>query len=221
MVKHGIDIIIGSINFLNPGQVSILACDCPIFAQAKLIQWRWPEYYSLDKLIIMFGGIHIEKALWNTLGDLLNGSGWVQALAEAGTALPLDQNHEQENAIVKGDGGNIGLTENPPALQKWAVIGPEKSTLLVMSEETFMEVVQPDYKHHEEGAASQTELCRETCALIEYFEEFGNPFLETGSELIIQNLRVCGFKYPNVRIIRHISIFSFQRRCLCKTNTEN
>ena len=40
MVKHGIAIIIGSTNFLNPGQVSILACDCPIFAQPKLIQWR-------------------------------------------------------------------------------------------------------------------------------------------------------------------------------------
>ena len=59
-----------------------------------------------------------------------------------------------------------------------------------MCEETFMEEVKPDYKHHE-GAASQTEFCRKTCALIESFEEFGNPFLETGSELIILNSRVC------------------------------
>ena len=83
--------LIGITKFLNPGQVSIIACDCPIFAQAKLIQWRWPEYYNKDKLIIMFGVLHIEKVLWSTLGDLLNGSGWVQALNEksiaaAGTA---------------------------------------------------------------------------------------------------------------------------------------
>ena len=60
-----------------------------------------------------------------------------------------------------------------------------------MCEEIFMEEVKPGYKHHEEGAASQTEFCRKTCALIESFEEFGNPFLETGSELIILNSRVC------------------------------
>ena len=74
MVKHGVDILIGITKFLNPGQLPIIACDCQIFAQAKQIQWRWPEYYNEDKLIIMFGE-RIEKALWSTLGDLLNGSG--------------------------------------------------------------------------------------------------------------------------------------------------
>lgn len=34
----------------------------------------------------MFGGLHIEIALWNTLGDLLYGSGWTTALCEAGVA---------------------------------------------------------------------------------------------------------------------------------------
>ena len=43
------------------------------------------------------------------------------------SAMSFDQNHEQENAILKVNGGIIGLTENPFALQKWAVIGPEKS----------------------------------------------------------------------------------------------
>ena len=127
---------------------------------------------------------------------------------------------------MKGDGGIIGLTENPPALQKWAVIGPEKSKLLVMYEETFMEVFQPDYKHHEEGAASQTELCRITCALIESFEEFGNPFLETGSELIIQNLLVCAESkvVSRIRTLESLGTsqyLAFKERCLCKTNTEN
>ena len=30
----------------------------------------------------MLGGLHTEKALWNVLGDLLEGSGWTSALAE-------------------------------------------------------------------------------------------------------------------------------------------
>ncbi len=33
--------------------------------------------------------------------------------------------HEQENAQVKGKGGVIGLTENPVALRRWKVCGPE------------------------------------------------------------------------------------------------
>ena len=31
----------------------------------------------------MLGGLHTEMALWNVLGDLLEGSGWTSALSEA------------------------------------------------------------------------------------------------------------------------------------------
>ena len=31
----------------------------------------------------MLGGLHVEMALWNVLGDLLDGSGWITALSEA------------------------------------------------------------------------------------------------------------------------------------------
>ena len=37
------------------------------------------------------------------------------------SALALDQAHEQANAIIKGDGGSIGLTEKPSALRRWMV----------------------------------------------------------------------------------------------------
>jgi len=29
------------------------------------------------------GGLHVEMALWDTLGDLLDGAGWTTALTEA------------------------------------------------------------------------------------------------------------------------------------------
>jgi hypothetical protein len=32
------------------------------------------------------GGLHIEKALWNAVGDLLDGSGWTTALTESEVA---------------------------------------------------------------------------------------------------------------------------------------
>ena len=86
MIKHGLDILRDITHFLNPGQIPILACDCPIFAVSKYIQWKWPDYYGEDKLVIMFGGLHLEKSLWNTLGDLLDGSGWTAAIIDSNVA---------------------------------------------------------------------------------------------------------------------------------------
>ena len=45
------------------------------------------------------------------------------------SAIPIDQAHEQENASVKGSGGFIGLTENPIALKRWMLSGPELTRL--------------------------------------------------------------------------------------------
>ena len=36
--------------------------------------------------MIMLGGLHAEMALWNTLGDVLEGSGWTAALTQAEVA---------------------------------------------------------------------------------------------------------------------------------------
>ena len=66
--------------------------DCPIFSQCKLIQWRWPELYGEYKLIVMFGGLYLEKALWNTVGDLLCKSVWTDVLVEANVAT-ADSDH--------------------------------------------------------------------------------------------------------------------------------
>lgn len=33
--------------------------------------------------MVMLGGLHTEMALWNTLGDVLEDSGWTAALTEA------------------------------------------------------------------------------------------------------------------------------------------
>ena len=34
----------------------------------------------------MLGGLHTEMALWSTLGDILDGSGWTEAMAESEVA---------------------------------------------------------------------------------------------------------------------------------------
>ncbi len=86
MIKHGMDIVQQITSHLNPGQIPVTTFDQPLFALAKTVQWCWPESYGESKHIVMFGGLHIEMALWSTIGDLLEGSGWTTALLEAGIA---------------------------------------------------------------------------------------------------------------------------------------
>ena len=70
MIKHGMDVERQAIEFLNPGQIPITTFDQPLFALAKFVQWR----------------LHTEMALWNTLGVVLEGSGWTAALTQADVA---------------------------------------------------------------------------------------------------------------------------------------
>ena len=86
MVKHGMNVVRKATNFLNPGQIPITTFDQPLFAIAKFVQWKWPTTHGENMHVVMLGGLHTEMALWNTVGDLLDGSGWTTALAEARVA---------------------------------------------------------------------------------------------------------------------------------------
>ena len=69
-IRHVMDMIKEVVEILNPGQTPVVAADQPIYAVAKQIQWHWPDQYSEEKLVMMFGGLHIE------IGTLLRDSGW-------------------------------------------------------------------------------------------------------------------------------------------------
>ena len=86
MVKHGMNVLRQAIEFLNPGQIPVTTFDQPLFALAKLVQWKWPDTHCERVHVVMLGGLHTEMALWNTLGDLLECSGWTTALTEAEVA---------------------------------------------------------------------------------------------------------------------------------------
>ena len=63
MTKHSMDIVKKSVQYLNPGQIPVLAADQPLFALAKQIQWTWPATHGEDQFVIMFEGLHIEMAV--------------------------------------------------------------------------------------------------------------------------------------------------------------
>ena len=94
----------------------------------------------------MFALDHYHYARWMTVHvrDLLNLQNTCQAIYaqflsgnfvtqksnHKFSALAHDQVHEQLNAMVKGDDGVIGITENEAALKRWMVAGPETTILL-------------------------------------------------------------------------------------------
>ena len=55
MIKHSMDIVETSVQYLNPGEIPVLAADQPLFALAKQIQWTWPATHGEDQFVIMFG----------------------------------------------------------------------------------------------------------------------------------------------------------------------
>ena len=88
MIRHSMDVIKTAVDILNPGQVPVITADQPLYTLAKQIQWNWPQTHGEDYFVILFAGFHIEKASFNTLGDLLVCSGWTEALVQAGVATP-------------------------------------------------------------------------------------------------------------------------------------
>ena len=83
MIKHGMNILKQITSYLNPGKIPVMAFDQPPFAIAKYVQWSWPQLLGEGCFVVMFRGLHIEMALWSTIGDFHDRSGWTTALCEA------------------------------------------------------------------------------------------------------------------------------------------
>ena len=72
--------------YLNPGQKPVMVVDQPLYTISKRIQWKFPDTHGEKVFLVMLGGLHIEKMLYQVLGDWLDGSGWTSVLASAGVA---------------------------------------------------------------------------------------------------------------------------------------
>ena len=332
MIKHGMEI---QQQITDPGQVPVTAFNQPLYALAKMVQWCWPHSHGEKKHFAMFGGLHIEMALWSTIGDFLHGSGWTTALSEAGIAstgsadsflnachlmrtrhghevtllalsklqfdawqelsqedesfeawrqrmasmsptfefcdilcqfetlvgifiraqrtrnfnlyvealealvpwffaldhinyarwmpvhirdlkslpdsikeqfqifwvvqktsnkfsyIPIDQAHEQNNRLVKGTGGVVGLTENPSVFKRWMIAGPQQARLLTEFEDQFMELKNHRHQHHEQTPSLQESFKNQVNNLSEVIANMGNPFLEDCLELLVLDTRNC------------------------------
>ena len=56
-------------------------------------------------------------------------------------SIALDHAHEQNNCVVKGDGGAIGPTENSSQLMRSMVAGPEIARVIGEFEESVESII--------------------------------------------------------------------------------
>lgn len=96
------------------------------------------------------------------------------------SAIALDHAHEQVNAMVKGEGGAVGLTENPSALRRWMIAGPEVARMVHEFERSALAESQ---KHHEQTPAIQREFHKDVSNVVSNFHAMGNPFAEESEDL--------------------------------------
>ena len=83
MVRHSLDVINEVTELVHPGQAPVVAMDQPLFTIAKNIQWTWTSVHGELKFVIKFGGMHIESAALETVGNRLESSGWTGELVQA------------------------------------------------------------------------------------------------------------------------------------------
>ncbi len=102
-------------------------------ALAKIIPW----YFALDHThyarwtpVRLHDMISLEQSHPSIYAEFAKRNFIVKKSKRSFSAISIDQAHEQNNAIVKGDGGAIGLTENSTALHRWMVSDLEMARLI-------------------------------------------------------------------------------------------
>lgn len=111
------------------------------------------------------------------------------------SALAIDHAHEQNNKLVKGDGEAVRLLQNPKALLRWMVAGPELARVIEEFEISFLDQgtsVQSDkipLKHHEHTVSSQAVFAKQVDTLVRVIEDMGNPFMKESDDLLVLDSR--------------------------------
>ena len=123
-----------------------------LYVESKIIPWmfaldhihyaRWLTVHVIDLL-------QLQSRCPDIYADFVRGNFVTRKRSRKFSSLAHDQVHEQQNAIVKGDGGIIGITEHEAALKRWMVAGPEISQLLSEYEEKHTHRRVDDDRHHE------------------------------------------------------------------------
>ncbi|CAG9762637.1 unnamed protein product [Ceutorhynchus assimilis] len=144
---------------------------------------RWISVHVKDLL-------ELETKLPNVYCEFMLGNFVVHKSGCIFSAVGIDQAHEQNNALIKADGGAVGLLHDATALKRWMIVGPEISGLLSQFQENIAGVDKKGTHHHEQYSAFQKSFYEKCLALKESFIQAENPFKIRSEDLIALDTRM-------------------------------
>ena len=148
-----------------------------MFALDHYLYARWMSVHMRDLLALEFDCPSVHQQ-FSEKGNFVT-----QKTNKKFSGMAHDHVHEQLNAIVKGDGGAIGLTENESALKRWMVAGPETARILTEYEDSHSIHNNTTDLHHEQIPSVQKRFVSQVNNVVDVIVEQGNPFKETNKEL--------------------------------------
>ena len=161
-------------------------------ALSKIVPWFFAldhTHYSRWVSIHLRDMVSLKELNPDVHAEFMKGNFVVKKSRRAFSAIAIDQADEQNNASVKGDGGAVGLTENPAALRRWMVSGPEMARLIQEFDGSTEKRQYTDVRHHEQKRHVQMTFAQDVRSLSRVMEEMGNPFTESSSDLLVLNSR--------------------------------
>ncbi|XP_014671080.1 PREDICTED: uncharacterized protein LOC106811872 [Priapulus caudatus] len=160
---------------------------------ARIVPWmfaldhyhyaRWLSVHVRDLLQLE----HECPEIWN---EFMKGHFVTQKTTHRFSMMAHDHVHEQLNAVVKGDGGVIGITENESALRRWMIAGPEVARVIHELDLKNSSKAKHRDCHHEQTPSTQRRFATDVHSVVGVFEDMGNPFTETSADLIAMDTKV-------------------------------
>ena len=161
-------------------------------ALTKIVPWVFAldhTHYARWNPVHLRDMVSLKEVHPTVFAEFMKGNFVVKNTANRFSAIAIDQAHEQNNASVKDDGGAVGLTENPAALRRWMVSGPEMARVIGEFETSIEKRKDLDLRHQEEAKHVQKSFIRDVKNLTNTIEEMGNPFTENSSDLLLLDSR--------------------------------
>ena len=130
---------------------------------------------------------NLESDCPDVYREFMTGKFVTQKSGRTFSCIAHDQVHEQLNALIKGDGGFVGITESPETLNRWTVASPEITRILSELESGMS---KPNKKHQEQNRSSQNRFLLHTQGLITAIDELGNPFAEYSTDILALETKI-------------------------------
>eukprot|EP00918_Siedleckia_nematoides_P073581 GHVU01160593.1.p1 GENE.GHVU01160593.1~~GHVU01160593.1.p1 ORF type:complete len:241 (-),score=23.69 GHVU01160593.1:1062-1784(-) len=143
----------------------------PFFINDNVHYARWLSIHLNDM-------VALQDTFPDVYEQFMQGKFAIHKSGRAFSGLAVDQAHEQNSALIKGDGGAVGITEDESALRRWMIAGPEVCILAAQYDSFSQDKSTFQTKHHEEIPSVQKSFFNDVRCLTNTIEEMGNTFLE-------------------------------------------